>query len=44
MRLRALDPTGTWRVERSDLSPGLRAPSSRIEPAAVAAELRAALG
>ncbi len=42
-RLRALDPDASWRVERSEISPGLRAAGSRARPDRVAAELRAAL-
>jgi hypothetical protein len=42
--LRGLDPTGTWRRERSEISPGLHGARSRIEPSRLAAALRAALG
>ena len=42
-RLGELDPTAAWRVEESEISPGLRCAETRIAPEAVATELRAAL-
>lgn len=44
VRLHGMDPSGRWRLEQSELSPGLRAAHSRLEPAEVASALRGALG
>lgn len=44
VRLRDLDPSGLWRLDRSELSPGLRGGGSRLDPGQVASALRAALG
>ncbi|HEU5059305.1 MAG TPA: DUF6687 family protein [Kofleriaceae bacterium] len=43
-RLRALDPGGTWRLQRGHISDSLEAAGSRARPEEVAAEVRAALG
>jgi len=44
VRLRGLDPSGLWRLEQSELSPGLRGERSQLQPGRLAAELKAALG